>query len=717
MFYAILFLTMPTLYDKVSVLQGLGAVGAKALANVGVKTVRDLLMYFPFRYEDYSKVKKIGELLSGETVTLFVEVVSIEARRSHRSSVMVTEAIVKDETGELTVKWFNQPFLVKSLKPGTRVSLAGTTDLRADLVLVNPRYEREGCNHVITRLHTGRIVPIYPRSGSRLRQGSDGQAVGEKRLRAAIKEALSAASKLTDPLPLSIREVEAFPGLAQAIRSIHFPDSMADLDRAVARLKFDELFLHQLLFAEMRKDRRERSAYQIPIQEAELKAFVASLPFILTSAQKVAAWEVIQDLAKEHPMNRLIEGDVGSGKTVVAAMAMNAVLRSGHQAAYLAPTEILAKQQYHVLSELLVDGSVALLTGSECVIGGEITDRLKLQHRLKMDALVIVATHAILEEDWSFRDLALVVVDEQHRWGVRQRHELLARHSDGEIAPHLLSMSATPIPRSLALSIHGDLDLSVIAEMPKGRKPIETKIIFDKAETEMYAQVRSEIDSGGRVYIVCPLIDPSDKLGAASVSETVERLRRGHLGAYKIAELHGRMKAEEKEEVLRRFKAGETPVLVSTTVVEVGVDVPEATVMIVEGAERFGLAQLHQLRGRVGRSDKHAYCFLRPGGFLQGTSFANDVPGKSLERLQAMVRCQNGFELAELDLQFRGPGNVFGNAQSGFPDFKLATLADVPLMKKARDSASRILEEDPTLEGHPHLRDHILAKSDELHLE
>ncbi|KKW36853.1 MAG: ATP-dependent DNA helicase RecG [Candidatus Giovannonibacteria bacterium GW2011_GWA2_53_7] len=644
-------LVMPTLYDKVSTLQGMGAVGAQALAKVGVKTVYDLLFYFPFRYEDYSRVKKINALKGGETVSVFVEVVSIDQRRSHRSSVMVTEAIVKDETGELTVKWFNQPFLVKAFKQGMRLSLAGTVDLREDLVLVNPRYERLGDEDKQT-LHTGRIIPIYPRTGT----------VGEKRLRSAIHESLSATARLIDVLPETMREAEDLLGLAEAIRSIHFPTSMVELDQAIMRLKFDELFLHQLLFAEVKRDRSNHSAYVIPIDEADLKTFVAGLPFQLTSAQKVSAWEIVQDLAKEHPMNRMLEGDVGSGKTVVSAMAMYATLRAGKQVAYLAPTELLAKQQHQVLSDLLPNGSVALLTRTDCMIGGETVDRLELQHRLKMDPLVVVATHALLEEEWRFDRLALMVIDEQHRFGVRQRHELLARQA---IVPHLLSMSATPIPRSLSLTIYGDLDLSIIAEMPKGRRPIETKIVFDKGEAEMYAKIKKELDVGNRVYVVCPLIsgkagpgsvgDPSDRLGTASVSETAVRLRRGPLKEFEIAELNGRMKAEEKEEVMRRFRSGEVPVLVSTTVIEVGVDVLEATVMVIEGAERFGLAQLHQLRGRVGRSDKPSFCFLRPGGFLQG---------KSLERLQAMVRCQNGFELAELDLQFRGPGNVFGNARS-----------------------------------------------------
>jgi ATP-dependent DNA helicase RecG len=405
-------------------------------------------------------------------------------------------------------------------------------------------------------------------------------------------------------------------------------------------------------------------------------------------------------------MNRLLEGDVGSGKTVVAAMAIDSVLHASKQAAYLAPTEVLAKQQARVLGDLLRGLDVALLTSGECFLNGGEFSRTKLSQKISLgEPVVIVATHALLEEEWNFKYLALVIVDEQHRFGVAQRHELLSR---GGVAPHLLSMSATPIPRSLSLTIYGDLDLSLINQLPKGRKPIDTKIIFPDKEREMYKFVKDEIAAGNRVFVVCPLIDPSDKLGVASVSETAERLRKGYLKNCEIAELNGRMKTEEKEEIMQRFKAGEVPILVSTTVVEVGVDVPEATVMIVEGAERFGLAQLHQLRGRVGRSEKKSFCFLHPSGPLSG---------KSLERLQAMVRCQNGFELAELDLKFRGPGNVFGNAQSGFPDFKLATLSDVPLMKNARDHASRLLESDPTLENHPLLLDYLLAKSDELHLE
>ncbi len=686
---------MPTLFDKVSALSGLGVIGSKALAKVDVRTVRDLLFHFPFRYEDYSKFKEIKDLQGGETVSLLVELVSIEARKSLKSRIMVTEAIVKDDTGELTVKWFNQPFLTKTLKPGQKLSLSGRVDVRQDLVVVNPRYEKIRDEDDET-VHTGRIIPIYSRSG----------AVGEKRLRNAMRESLPAATRLVDRLPEHIRKAEQFLPLSDALQMIHFPETMEELDQAVARLKFDELFLHQLLFADVRKEQKTQSAHQIPINEVLLKEFVAKLPFELTPAQKISAWDIVQDLAKEHPMNRMLEGDVGSGKTVVAAMAMYVVLAEGKQATYLAPTEILAKQQYTSLQGLLGADRVALLTRTDCSISGESCSRADLEEKLRDgDSIVVIATHAILQDNWVFKNLAFVVVDEQHRFGVRQRHSLLSR---SEIAPHLLSMSATPIPRSLSLTVYGDLDLSIINELPKGRKPITTQIVFDKAQAKMYDRVRTELDKGNRVYVVCPLIDPSDKLGVTSVSETANMLRKNQLKDYPIAELNGRMKSDEKAKIMNDFKEGKTPVLISTTVVEVGVDVPEATVMLIEGAERFGLAQLHQLRGRVGRSDRPSYCFLCPGGF---------IAGKTLERLQAMVKSQNGFELAELDLQFRGPGNVFGDAQSGFPDFNLATLADVPLMKKARDWATKLLETDPNLEKYPLVREFILEAADDLHLE
>ena len=668
-------LGMPTLFDKISVLSGMGPKAREALYRLDVKTVRDLLFYFPFRYEDYSRVKRVGELVPGETVTVHVTIDKIHARPSHRSSVKVTEALVSDDTGSLTVKWFNQPFLVKTLAHGRRVALSGHVDERAELVLVNPRYEILGEEEPV---HTGRIVPIYPRSG----------VVGEKRLRTAIKEALGALAGLPEILPASIVEAETFPSLPDAVQAIHFPRSEGELQRAADRLKFDELFLHQLLFGKVKEARKEHEAFAFPINEAHLKGFAERLPFALTPGQKRSAWEIVQDLAKSHPMNRLLEGDVGSGKTVVAAMALSVVLAGEKQAIYLAPD------------------TAALLTKADCLLGGESLSRDELRERISSgQPTLVVGTHAVLEENWVLPNLALVVVDEQHRFGVRQRHQLLSR---GEMVPHLLSMSATPIPRSLALTVYGDLDLSIIPERPKGRKPIATYCVDDAQETQMFQQIRDEIDGGGRVYVVCPLIDPSDTLGAASVSDVAQRLRRTHFKDIPVAELHGRVKSKEKEEIMRSFKSGNAPVLVSTTVIEVGVDVPEATVMVIEGAERFGLAQLHQLRGRVGRSDKASFCFLRPSGSLMGTA---------RERLDAFVKCQNGFELAEMDLRFRGPGNVFGSAQSGFPDFQLATLGDVLLMKKARDWAGKTLQDDPFLEGHPTIRDQVQEELEDLHLE
>ncbi|MBI2484746.1 ATP-dependent DNA helicase RecG [Candidatus Uhrbacteria bacterium] len=684
---------MPTLYDKITTLRGLGPVAARALLQAGVKTVRDLLSYLPYRYEDFSQRKRVNALLAGDTVTVFVEVVSVRARPSFKSRVMVTEATVRDETGTLTVKWFNQPFLAKTFKPGMRLALAGTVDARKGLVLVNPRYERVGEE---APLHTGRIIPLYPRSSS----------LGEKRLRSALAQVIPLADRLEDPLPAQILDAEGLLPLGTAMRHIHFPERMKDVDAAVSRLKFDELFLHQLFFARVRAARQEGSAYQIPVDEVALRAFVSRLPFTLTAEQKRAAWEVIQDLSHEHPMNRLLEGDVGSGKTVVAAMAICSVLEAGKEAVYLAPTEILAEQQYKNLRRFLPDADVILLTRSRCLLRDEKVSRPRVAEIFHTRGpFVVVSTHAILEDAWDTPLLALVVVDEQHRFGVRDRHRLLARY---DIAPHLLSMTATPIPRSLALTVHGDLDISLIKELPKGRRPVMTRLVTDRDEGVMMRKVREEIDVGHVVYVVCPLIDPSDKLGVASVAETASRLAAGSLRGVKIGQLHGRMKTEEKEEVMEAFRSGHTPVLVATSVVEVGMDVPSATIMVVEAAERFGLAQLHQLRGRVGRSDALSYCFLR-------TSGAQSAASK--ERLGAMVRCQNGFELAEMDLKFRGPGNLFGDAQSGLPDFQLATLADVSIMKSARDWATRLLAEDPELLVYPTLREHLNDALADIHLE
>ncbi len=708
------------LSTSVAALPGIGATSAKDLHELDIRTVRDLLWYFPFRYDDFSVVKPIGSLRHDETVTVHGKIRTIDSREAKSRRMILVEAIVEDETGSVKVTWFNQAYLLKTLRSGMEISLAGRVDNRFGCTLVNPVWEPAGSN-----VHTGRLVPVYGLTGS----------LTPRRLRQAMQASLGAVKECVEWIPETVRTDGNFPGLSEAVSSVHFPSSKGELDRAVDRLKFDELFLHQLMFADVRRERTIRSAHVIPLDIVFLKSFTASLPFVLTDAQRRAAWEVVQDTEKPHPMNRLLQGDVGSGKTAVAAMAIAHAMHRGMQTAYLAPTEILAMQQQTALVRLFqrqvlekigtvsvsgvgnslnivekvddlptpgVGKLIGLLTAGHVRLGDKDVTRSELFVAMKEgNVACLVGTHALLEDRAQLDGLALVVVDEQHRFGVQQRRALL----DRDPAPHLLSMTATPIPRSLALTIYGDLDLSVLNQLPKGRKPITTKLVFAKELPGLWQTVEAELHKGRQAYVVCPLIDPSDKLGARSVTDVAAMLKFGP--GIRKGILHGKLKPDEKAAVIDGFREGKIDLLVSTTVVEVGVDVPNATIMVIMNAERFGLSQLHQLRGRVGRSDLTSTCYLIPESWSPNAK----------ERLMAMTRTNDGFELAELDLKLRGAGNVFGSAQSGFPDFKLATPADVPLMKTARDFSARILESDPDLEAHPLLRQKVKEAVERVHLE
>lgn len=699
------------LSSPVSDLPGLGTKAVADLKSLDITSVRDLLWYVPFRYDDYSRVVGAGEARAGETVTVVGTIESIESRPAKNRHMKLVEAVMGDETGELKVVWFNQSYLEKTLPIGSKVSLAGRIDGRYGRCLVNPIVEKGvqmGAGRRLsapTLTHTGRIVPVYGLTGS----------LTMRRLRDAVKAALAAASEFPDWLPTDIVEHESYPSLSQALRGVHFPDSKLELESAVTRLKFDELFLHQMMFARVRADREKKAATMIPMDEVFLKAFVARLPFELTTAQRKAIWEVVQDLEKPHPMNRLLEGDVGSGKTVVAAAAAASVLHAGSRVVYLAPTEILASQQHAALSRFLEE-PVGLLTRTMCKVGDKdvtrdefamltFLNRGREKSSAEPQVRCIVGTHALLQERLGLNDFGLVIVDEQHRFGVEQRHALI--HASDGPAPHLLSMSATPIPRTLALTIYGDLELSILNEMPPGRKLVATAVVLESQQAGMWRHVREQIGKWRQAFVVCPLIDPSDKLGVKSVAEVARDLKKGVLKDVKIETLHGRLKTDEKEAAIEKFRTGKIDVLVSTTVVEVGVDIPNATVMVIVGAERFGLAQLHQLRGRVGRSDVQSYCYLLP----------EHMEGSSEARLRAMEKTTDGFKLAQTDLELRGAGNVFGSAQSGFPDFQLATPADTDIMKKARDYATELLANDPDLESHPLIRERIERQFETVHLE
>lgn len=690
---------MPGLTQDIASLKGVGAVKARDFARLGIATLEHALYDFPFRYDDLSSVLPIAEVKAGQKITVQGRIAAIDNRKSAKSHRMiVTEAIVEDGTGKIKAVWFHQGFLTRVLKPGVIVSLAGKVDDRFGLSLVNPVYEVIG-NATTTR-HTGRIVPIYRLTG----------ALTQKVRRMVAEKSVTYVKEAEEWMPeFIVRDAQLAP-LSFALREMHFPESVETKDGAVYRLKFDEFFLHQLLHAKSRRELQKQKAPKVPFHERTVKDAVASLPFTLTGAQKKAVWAIIQDMGRNEPMNRLLEGDVGSGKTAVAALVAVNAASAGWQTSMLAPTEILAEQHAKTLERLLGDKlRIALYTRTKRRFGDKDITKEQLLDGLRNGKIdLVVGTHALLTDDVAFHRLGLIVVDEQHRFGVRQRQALKEKQGDPDGLPHLLSMTATPIPRSLALVLYGDLDRSVLDEYPAGRLPITTSIIDIGREERAYEHMRQAMDAGRQVFVVCPLIEESDALGVQSVNEVYAHFAEGPFTGYKIAMLHGKLKTKEKDDVMRAFAAGEYDMLIATTVVEVGIDVPNATVMYVEGAERFGLAQLHQLRGRVGRGGHSSTCFLHPSAMLSPLA---------RERLLALVESQDGFALAEADLRLRGPGDVFGTRQSGFEQFKLGTYADIDIIGKAKDYAKEMLDTDSELRRYPLLKDRMLAYAEEVHFE
>lgn len=658
---------------------------SRRLSRLGLRTVRDLLFHFPFRYDDFRNVTTIAKLVPGETATVKGRLTIIENHRSPRKRILLTEALVNDATGSIKAVWFNQPWLTKMLKSGDVVVFSGKVERTAyGVEFVNPAFEK----FKAVQTHTARLVPVY----------STTEDLTAKQLRFLIASVLPLARGLTDPLPFPIRCQERLLDLSTAVREVHFPTTDAALARARQRLAFDELLSIQLRAAYSRKQLSSLKAPKIGFNEPLVKAFVASLPFKLTNAQRKAAWEILLDLDRERPMNRLLEGDVGSGKTSVAAIAMVNVSSRGFQSAFMAPTEILAEQHAKTIRTMLADAAqtirVALLTGSHSRLDGEDLKRKELLEKIAEGEVdVVIGTHALIEGKVKFSQLGFVVVDEQHRFGVEQRKTLREKNSSGTF-PHLLSMTATPIPRTLALTLYADLDLSVLNELPPGRQPIRTEIVTPNDHERAYAHIRSEVRRGRQGFIICPLIDPSDVLGVKAATKEHERLSKNIFPDLKLGLLHGRMASKKKERVMTDFSEGKLNLLVSTAVVEVGVDVPNATVMVIEGSERFGLAQLHQLRGRIGRGKDPSTCFL----------FTDTKSGPALERLNAVVESSDGFALAEKDLTMRGSGELFGTLQSGFPELRFARLTDHELIRRTRQLAAELIGNDPFLNRNPILK-------------
>ncbi len=810
------------LTTPVSALTRVGAATAARLKHLGVITAKDLLYYFPFRYEDFRTVTPIDRLQSGMNTTVSGTLELIANRRTHRRGKIITEGLVSDKTGSVRVVWFNQPFLTKTLHVGDALSLSGTVkDDMLGVSFVSPTFEKIAAGGETT--NTGRLVPVYPLTAN----------VTEKQIRFLIKQALPAAKDIPEWLPESVLEMYDLAPLAEAIRGIHFPADEIDLAKSTERLKFDELFLLQLQAELNRRDRLGTEAPPLYFKEKEIKEFVKNLPFTLTKTQKIAAWEIVQNIAATVPMNRLLSGDVGSGKTVVAAIALYSAVLNGYQGIIMAPTEILAAQHFASLIKLFqgLPVSVGLLTANQattvipseahadepaCAGRGSLaqptTDRPALpagrdssspaKGSLGMTAdkvrspkkqkeviiagmndgtiQIIVGTHALLSEGVNFKKLGLVIVDEQHRFGVEQRKKMKEKQlvtpparggvggggsaDDGNhsvsplgkgrtgLAAHFLSMTATPIPRSLALMLYGDLDVSIINELPPGRKKIITRLVEPAKREKAYGFIRDQVKNGRQVFVVCPLIEeikeqrtknkeqsnvviPTESrrdewrnpltresqrssdssislrftrndsvAGKKSVLSEYEKLSKHIFPDLQVGYLHGKMKPKEKDEIMDKFKKGEIDILVSTSVVEVGVDIPNASVMMIEGADRFGLAQLHQFRGRVGRSSHQSYCLL----------FTDSYSPRVNERLKYFEAHHDGFTLAEKDLEMRGPGEVYGVEQSGMQQLRLATLMDREIIKKARSAVQTII---PDISKYPKLLDKITEWGTVVHLE
>jgi ATP-dependent DNA helicase RecG len=663
----------------ITVLSGVGPRYAKTLSRLGLETLGDMLYYFPRRYDDYSQLKAINQLEYGEEVTVIGTVQSANNRRVQQGRINLTEAVVSDGSAPLRVTWFNQPWISKRLRTGNHIVLSGKVEqYLGRMVMNNPELETIDQQN----LHTNRIVPVYPLT----------ERITQRWLRRTMYQVVTYwAPRVRDPLPGYLRQSAQLLDLPAALNQVHFPDSWQQLHSARNRLAFDEIFLMQLGLMRQKRTWQERSGRVFDVPDTWLISQVEQLPFKLTNAQVHAIKDLRTDLTSGHPMNRLLQGDVGSGKTVIAALGIAIVIYTGAQSALMAPTSILAEQHYQSLNQLLA-GEGKLLSESEIrLMVGATPDSEKDAIRAGLadgSIKVIIGTHALIEDPVIFSDLQLVIVDEQHRFGVEQRATLRQKGNN----PHLLVMTATPIPRSLAFTIYGDLDLTIMDEMPPGRQQVGTYILTPPERERAYTLIKNQVAEGHQAFIIYPLVEEnepavsSDSQSKAAVEEH-QRLQQDVFPELNLGLLHGRMRPAEKEEVMSRFRSGEYHILVSTSVVEVGVDVPNATVMLVEGANRFGLAQLHQFRGRVGRGQEKAYCLLIPD---TQDSLEN-------ERLSAMAETNDGFVLAERDLVQRGPGDFLGSRQSGFLDLRMASLTDVKLIEKARRFAKELFDKDPEL--------------------
>lgn len=700
----------------------------KALHRLGLFTVADLLFHFPARYSDIRELKKISDLVPGEFATVYGKISKLKTKKAFRSGVPMGEGWIEDLSGKIKITWFNQAYLAKMLHEGENVKITGrVTESKSGKYIANPEFERTGEMPIDTHDSIfgknedskGLSYPVYRET----------RGITSKWFYHTIEKIIKdkTLDNAEDYIPENILNRYNLPKLKTALIWIHRPENEKHAEAARKRFAFEEVFCIQLERAHDKLTYQKNKSFRINIEEKKIKEFLSRFPFEATTAQKKAIVNVLDDMAKNSPMSRLLEGDVGSGKTAVAATAAYAVVNQrdekgfGHLGvAYMAPTEILATQHFESFIRYFkhLPIQVGLITGSGCrkfpskltpdgwtdisrtqllkwVAGGEIP--------------ILIGTHALIQKSVKFKNLALTIIDEQHRFGTAQRKKFVRK--DG-FAPHLLSMTATPIPRTLALTIYGDLDLTLIDEMPAGRKQIVTEIITPDKRSETYEKVKEELSNGRQVYVICPRIDEPDPdkeqaLNVKSVTTEAKRLKREIFKNYEIGILHSKMSKDKKESVMDAFSNGEIDILVATSVVEVGVNVPNATVIIIEGGERFGLSQLHQLRGRVIRSNHQAYCYI----------FAEAKSGKTIERLKAIKTAKNGFELSELDLALRGPGELSGSKQWGISDLGMEAIKNIKMVEAARNEAQALISNDPELLKYPLLKAKVKSKVSEFHFE
>jgi ATP-dependent DNA helicase RecG len=693
--------------NKIEEIPHVGKIYGKRLKTMGIKTLADLIYYFPREYKDFSKTSKIRDIKINEKACVMGKIISIEQNRTWVKRMIITTALIQDDTGAIEAVWFNQPYIRKILNVGDEIILAGKLSFQNKTIQISsPIYEKISSKETV---HLGRIMSVYPET----------QGISSKYLRWIIKGAIkNIKNKIPETLPEEILKKYELISLREALEQIHFPSSLELAKKAQERFSFEQIFFISLFNIKKKLEIKKEDSQSIPINKELIKRVKSSLPFELTKAQKRTLEEILKDMEKSSPMNRLLQGDVGSGKTAVAALASINAVKAKTQVVLMAPTEILVKQHFKTFFQMLksFNLNVGLLTGKEDKYYSkklhsdtiEISRKKLLEKVEDGDIDILIGTQALIvsnkkkkdDQKVKFKNLGLVIVDEQHRFGVKQRATL---QKNREKVPHLLSMTATPIPRTLALTVWGDLDLSIIDEMPKDRKKIITEIIPEKQRAKKYEFIKKEINKGGQIFVVCPRIEEGED-ETKNVKKEYDYLSKDIFPEFKLAMLHGKMTSKEKDKTMKDFGSKKYNILVSTSVIEVGIDIPNATVMMIEGSDRFGLAQLHQFRGRVGRGEQQSYCLL----------FTNSRSKKTRERLEAMIKYDSGFKLSEMDLKLRGPGDFFGVKQWGLPDFAMSALRDVKGIKRAREAAEDMF---PQIQKYPSLERRLEAFEAKIHLE